>query len=76
MALEKGTEEFEMFGDFFKICKRYWDIQDTDKYWDDLVKETDIFCKKYETEILSQKLMFSFLETQEIKNRIINKNRR
>ena len=37
MALEKGTEEFMMFGEYFNLCKKYWDVSDTDEYWEGLI---------------------------------------
>lgn len=75
MALEKGTEEFEMFGDFFKICKKYWNLNDTESYWSGLEKEVEEFCQKYSGDIFSQKLIFSFVESQEIKRRKMSNRR-
>ena len=29
----KGTEEYELFNDFWKLCKSFWIPEDTDEYW-------------------------------------------
>ena len=29
----KGTEEYVMFNDFWKLCQSFWIPEDTDEYW-------------------------------------------
>lgn len=29
----KGTEEWQMFTDFWKLCQAFWIPEDTDEYW-------------------------------------------
>ena len=29
----KGTEEYELFNDFWKLCQSFWVPEDTDEYW-------------------------------------------
>lgn len=29
----KGTEEYELFNDFWKLCQSFWIPEDTDEYW-------------------------------------------
>lgn len=64
MALEKGTDEFIMFGDFFQLCKKYWDVKDTDDYWNELIQSASVFVEKYKHIPLAVKLAVTFLETQ------------
>lgn len=72
MALEKGTKEWQMFGDFFQLCKKYWDVEETDEYWENLIKDNNNFYNKYKDITLSEKLAIAFSETQE---EIMKKNR-
>lgn len=72
MALEKGTREWQMFGDFFQLCKKYWDVEETDEYWKNLIKDNNDFYNKYKDIALSEKLAIAFSETQE---EIMKKNR-
>lgn len=46
---EKGSEEWQMFTDFWKLCQKYWEPEQTDEYWECAVKEFDSFYKKYRT---------------------------
>ena len=32
----KGTEEYVMFNDFWKLCQSFWVPEDTDEYWQKL----------------------------------------
>lgn len=72
MALEKGTKEWQMFGDFFQLCKKYWDVEETDEYWENLINDNNDFYNKYKDITLSEKLAIAFSETQE---EIMKKNR-
>lgn len=47
---EKGSEMFEMFMDYWKLVQDFWIVEKDDSYWDKLVEETTIFCKKYGNE--------------------------
>lgn len=67
MALEKGTEEFMMFGDFFQLCKKYWKVEDADIYWNYLIKDGNKFVEKYEQIPLAKGLVIALMEEQERK---------
>lgn len=60
MALEKGTEEWMFWGDFFQFCKKYWIVQNDDEYWIELTKESNFLYKKYKTNY-AKKFIISFL---------------
>lgn len=65
MALEKGTEEWQMFGEYFNLCKKHWDVKNTDEYWDMVIKETDEFYSKYKSILLAKKLALAFVDSLE-----------
>lgn len=69
MALEKGTEEWMMFGEYFNLCKKYWQVNTTDEYWDALITDSNNFADKYKFP-LATKLVFAFLEAQESRLKI------
>lgn len=69
MALEKGTEEFVMFGDFFNICKKYWDVKNTDEYWENLISELGKFIENYKEIELSREIALAFSNAQERKGK-------
>lgn len=65
MALERGTEEFELFGDYFKICKKYWQVESTDEYWENLIDDCNEFCEKYKDYALAREIARGFCNAQE-----------
>ncbi len=65
MALEKESKEWQMFGDYFKLCKKYWEVKDTDQYWEDLINSVNEFYNKYKDIPLSESIALAFSETQD-----------
>lgn len=45
--LEKGTEEYMLFMDFWNICKKYWILNDTDEWWESVINDVNTFADKY-----------------------------
>ena len=50
IKLQKGTEEFEMFRDYWKMLEENWGVEDSEVYWNKVIEDTDAFYRKYETE--------------------------
>ncbi len=72
MALEKGTEEWMFWSDFFQFCKKYWEIPESEEYWDKLAKEANELYDKYETNY-ANKFIISFLELKNEEYKNMNK---
>lgn len=75
MAFDKLSKEREMFAEFYRICERYWDVKNTDEYWDALIHDTDKFVEKFRTEdMFALKIMSEFINRCERKSneRILN----
>lgn len=47
VKFQKGTEEWQMFMDLWELCQRFWEPEESDKYWAELIKAADEFHKKY-----------------------------
>ena len=43
----KGSEEWQMFMDFWALCQKYWEPEDSDEWWEETLREIDVFAKKY-----------------------------
>lgn len=65
----KGSEEWVIFQDFYKLCQSVWIIEDSDEYWYHVKNELDIFWKKYKGDIFAKYLGFSLLNTLEEKEK-------
>lgn len=63
--VKKVSIEWYMFAEYWKICQKYWEVEDTDEYWENLVQEAEQFFKKYKDIKLSKALIMGFLDTQE-----------
>lgn len=65
----KGSEEWIMFNEYFKLCQKYWEPENNDEYWDSLITETDVFYEKYKTDF-SRSLAMALVNEAERKNNI------
>lgn len=45
----KGSEEWQMFQDFWKLAQEIWEPEDTNEYWQEVIGKTDEFYRKYKT---------------------------
>jgi hypothetical protein len=43
----KGSEEWQMFIDFWTLCQKYWIPEESDEWWENALHEIDAFAKKY-----------------------------
>ena len=62
----KGSDEWQMFVDFWRVVQKYWIAEDNDEYWKALIKEVGDFNKTHKTRFAS-KLMTAFYLEQEAK---------
>ena len=49
VKFEKGSEEWEMFMDFWKMCQKHWIPDETEEYWIALADDINEFYKKHKT---------------------------
>lgn len=64
---QKGTEEWLMFMDYWNLCQRHWIVEKADDYWEQLIRETNVFIAKYENIELAKNMALAFMNTQEQK---------
>lgn len=74
MALEKGTEEWMFWSEFFQFCKKYWEPSGDNEYWNNLSKEANELYDKYQTEFAIE-MIFTFLDVQNKKYQTKIRNR-
>lgn len=66
IKLQKGTEEFEMFRDYWKMLEENWGVEDSEAYWNKVIEDTNAFYRKYETEF-SKELALALINELERK---------
>ena len=52
----RGSREFEMFTDYWKLCQKHWIPERTDEYWETVISAISAFEKKYREIGLARKL--------------------
>lgn len=45
----KGSEEFEMFSDYWAFLQDHWQVEDNETYWEKVVAKSEAFYQKYQT---------------------------
>lgn len=65
VKFEKGSREWYMFQDCWKLCQKYWIPEDNDGYWDAVVRESSEFMKKYEDVVMAREMALAFIESLE-----------
>ena len=59
VKFEKGSKEWEMFMDFWKLCQKHWVPEETEEYWSTLADDIDTFYKKHKNPF-ARKLYWAF----------------
>ena len=62
----KGTEEWMMFKDYYELCQKYFEPENTVEYWSALIAEFSMFNEKYKSEFATQ-LCIALFNTMEYK---------
>ena len=56
VKFEKGSKEWRMFNEFWKLCQKFWIVEDDDAYWQEFISDMNDFYKKYDKSILAKGL--------------------
>ena len=64
----KGSSEWMMFMDYWALCQKYWEPEESDSYWENLIDATDDFYKKYNTDF-AKSLALTLVNELERKSR-------
>lgn len=57
----KGSEEWQMFMDFWSLCQEFWEPEDNDEWWTLVIKSAEDFSKKYGNKGLARVLAVAFI---------------
>lgn len=73
VKFSKGSEEWMMFTDFWQLCQKYWEVELTDKYWEDLIADANVIYDKYKMIPLARRMIDVFLDLKEEEYRNLKK---
>ena len=63
VKFEKNSCEWYMFQDYWKLCQKFWIPENSNEYWDAVIKETNDFYKKYKDIELAKNISLAFFNT-------------
>ena len=52
--IEKGSEEWQFWQDFYKFRQQFYEADNEDEWWENTIREANRFCKKYEKTDIAQ----------------------
>ena len=64
----KGSEEWQMFMDYWALCQQYWEPEDSDEWWEEVIREIDVFIKKYGATAFVRGLCMALVKELEMKH--------
>lgn len=47
---EKNSFYWRLFADYYTLCQSYWQLEDTDEWWEEVVDKCMVFSTKYEND--------------------------
>ena len=65
VKFSKGSEEWQMFIDYWNLCQKHWQVESTDEYWENLIDDCNEFCEKYKDYKLAREIAMAFCNAQE-----------
>lgn len=60
---EKDSPEWNMFSDYWQLCQKHWEVEDSDEYFSQALEDAREFRKKYEitNPIFSMEITLAFM---------------
>lgn len=71
VKFDKGNREWQMFQDYWQLIQNFYEVEDTDVYWEAYIGEADKFVKKYDNEMFPRDLVLAL--TNKLEKEIIKK---
>ena len=59
---EKGSLEFQMFGEYYKLCQKHWINDNTQEYYDSLVEDCEAFAKRFSGSPMAKHMALALLD--------------
>lgn len=63
----KGSEEWQMFMDYWALCQKYWKPEESDEWWEEALHDIDAFSKKYGSTVFVRGICMALVNELESK---------
>lgn len=67
MRFPKGSEEWQIFMDYWALCQKYWIPEKSDEWWEVALHDLDVFAKKYGSTVFVRGLCMALVNDLQIK---------
>ena len=67
MRFPKGSEEWQMFMDYWALCQKYWIPEKSDEWWEVVLHDLDVFAKKYGSTVFVRGLCMALVNDLQTK---------
>lgn len=68
VKFSKGSEEWQMFMDYWALCQKYWEPEETDEWWEEALGKIDELSKKYGSTVFIRGLCMALVNEMEVKH--------
>ena len=65
----KGSEEWQMFMDYWALCQKYWEPEESDEWWEEALGKIDELSKKYGSTVFIIGLCMALVNELELKEK-------
>lgn len=56
VRFEKGSFYWRVFAEYYILCQDYWELKDTDEWWEELNGRCEEFIAKYDNSMFARDL--------------------
>lgn len=53
---EKNSFYWRLFAEYYTLCQAYWQLEDTDEWWEEVIGKCKEFTTKYENDAFARGL--------------------
>lgn len=53
---EKNSFYWRLFAEYYTLCQTYWQLENTDEWWEEVIDKCKEFFKKYENDAFARGL--------------------
>ena len=64
----KASVEWQMFMDYWALCQKYWEPEETDEWWEEALGKIDELSKKYGSTVFIRGLCMALVNELEVKH--------
>ena len=68
VKFSKGSEEWQMFMDYWALCQKYWEPEESDEWWEEALEKIDELSKKYGSTVFIRGLCMALVNELEVKH--------